>query len=695
MKRHATRFLVASTAVLALASTAAGQLTDLQPGRNFPTAVTAFGAGRSENLDVGDVDHDGDLDVVVANGGDGSAALNVLYLNDGNAQGGTQGQFTDATATRFAGLPADTSRDIELVDLDGDTDLDVFVANRGLGLANGGEVSRAYRNEGGAQQGSVGWFTESTDDFWGTLVAVPSAQEEAPIDGQGPFRDWSCDCEFGDLDGDGDLDLFHSTYGPNVIGTYDSRIFLNDGAGRFDELWPWTGAAADIALHTFDVDIADLDGDFDLDVVAASRDSQGRIYRNNFAANGWDGIPFSDVTNPALLQTGATLVGSANYAAELGDLDADGDFDLWMVNYDWFADVPLRNQGDLTFVATQTYVGDPDQDEREADFLDFDGDGDLDVFMANFSGTNSIVQSGLADGLLPGQGIYHRTGTATTLAPWPEAPETGNSGTTLDGECADMDGDGDPDILLANDNLQPNRYWENVLGVPDTHAPTFFQVTGQADKSDGSDTVLMAQVRDNASIYVVAFYRTDLVYTVDGGPETCVPMSSMGGMQFRGVIPGGVDGAITYRVECTDDAGNTGVSATFAYRQTSSGAPLWQNLGCGTEGSKGVPALSLSGDQVGGQPVELALVDAHADSLFLLWLAFAPTPAPAVGGTVYAFPFDVQVLGTTDAGGMRFASANWPPGVVPGTEATWQCVILDPTSPHGLTLSNAVRSIAP
>ena len=58
---------------------------DLQPGRNFPTVTNTFGTGRSENLDVGDVDHDGDYDVVVANGGDGSPQANVIYINDGNA----------------------------------------------------------------------------------------------------------------------------------------------------------------------------------------------------------------------------------------------------------------------------------------------------------------------------------------------------------------------------------------------------------------------------------------------------------------------------------------------------------------------------------------------------------------------------------------------------------------------------------
>ena len=149
---HTHKVLIA----LLLASVpVAAQLQDLQPGRNFQTAATAFGAGRSENIDVGDIDRDGDLDVGVANGGDGSAQPNALFLNLGGAQAGVEGTFLNETGPRFQGVPNDTSRDIEFVDWDGDADLDVFVANRGT-TVNGGEVSRAYRNLGGRQGGSIG-----------------------------------------------------------------------------------------------------------------------------------------------------------------------------------------------------------------------------------------------------------------------------------------------------------------------------------------------------------------------------------------------------------------------------------------------------------------------------------------------------------------------------------------------------------
>ncbi|MFT7464657.1 MAG: hypothetical protein ACI9EF_003015 [Pseudohongiellaceae bacterium] len=91
--------------VALLTVSASAQLADLQPGRNFPAVATTFGAGRSENIDAGDMDNDGDLDVAVANGGDGAAQADALFVNAGGAQGGIQGTFLDESATRLAGAP--------------------------------------------------------------------------------------------------------------------------------------------------------------------------------------------------------------------------------------------------------------------------------------------------------------------------------------------------------------------------------------------------------------------------------------------------------------------------------------------------------------------------------------------------------------------------------------------------------------
>lgn len=689
---------VTGAAMLTLGSVASAQLTDLQSGRNFPTAATNFGTGRSENIDIGDVDNDGDYDVVVANGGDGAAQANEIYINNGGAQGGSVGTFSNGTGARFAGVPNDTSRDIELADVDNDCDLDVYVANRGV-TANGGEVSRFYRNRGGAQGGPVGFFQEDTNNFWRNLVSVPVGDQQ--FGGNvGPWRDFSCDCDFGDLDLDGDLDLFHSSYGPNIDGSRDSRIFLNNGLGNFDERWPWASAGADIKTHTLDMDLIDLDGDLDLDIFMSSRDSQARVYRNdlNIATGTWPARPFSDITQTALINMGAVLSGSSNYEAEPADVDGDGDFDMWVKNYNGFTDRLLRNNGNLTFTQMNGWIkGDPNVDENEVDFIDYDSDGDLDAFLANFSGTNAIYQSGLADGIdFNSVGLYHRNGTAAggNLATWNEVPSANNAGTTLDGEAADMDNDGDPDLLLANDGNQVNRYWENDLGMPDTHAPTVHIVTNQGNKSNGTDTPIRAQLRDNASFYVTAYYKVDLMYKVNGGLTNRIKMFSQGGQQFQGTIPGGINGSIEFWIEGADDHGNLFSSAHQTYTQTASGVTVTENIDDGTVGEYGRPYHAMTGTFATGSAIQVSLCDADHGKLAALFLSVASTPVGFKGSLLHTVPIAASFNLTTDAGGVIHFSTVWPALPI-GTQIWSQYANADDVNLTGAALSNAVKFTQP
>jgi hypothetical protein len=679
--------------------TQATMLVDRQPGRNFPEAVDAFGTERTENIDAGDADNDGDLDVIVANGGDGVGQVDRIYINLGGLQGGTPGTFTEETAARFPGMPAKKSRDIDFADVDNDFDLDVFSTIYGT-TTQGGDTSRSFRNQGGIQGGVVGYFLEDTDDFWGSLLSVPAGFQLHGGD-VGPWRGFTCDCDFGDLDMDGDVDLFHSSYGPEMSGGWDSKIFLNDGTGRFDELWPWADPAADIGLVSLDVELVDLDGDFDLDIVHSSRDSQSRIYRNDLEldARSWPGDPFVDVTLSALIATGAAQSNTTCYEAEAGDVDGDGDFDLFMVNYDHYTDVLLRNDGGLVFTKL---TGGIKQwftvDEVEADFLDYDGDGDLDTFMANFVGTNRLFVNGWADGLDgDALGFLHLAGADDPghLAPWDELPALGNGHISRDADAADLDGDGDPDLLLANDQNKANQVFLNRIGIPDTHAPTVELLTVQGDKSDGSDTILRAQLRDNAAWYVIDGYDVDLVWTLDGGFENRVAMASQGGQSFQVTLPGGVDGTISYRVEAVDQASNMVTTAPISFVQTSTGQALLLGVGEGTPGVFRRPRLDLRGTLVGGTTLSATLRDASPASLAAWFFSLSSTPLAFKGGLLHTVPvLDVPFV-ATNAGGQLHVETTWPGGLPAGVSFWTQFAVADGTALKGATLSNAVRATTP
>jgi len=663
-------FLVGVAALLATPSVPA---QDLQPGRNFPSSDNPFGAGRSENVDVGDIDGDGDFDVLIANGGDGSPQQNRLYRNDGSAT------FTDVTTTQLApGAPNGRSRDCEFVDVEDDGDLDIYISNRGASI--NGEVSRFFDNNGS------GFYSETSDTRWGTLVSVPLSAQVLGGN-EGPWLDWSCDCDFADLDIDGDIDLFHSSYGPNISGNRVSRVFMNDGSGRFDEEWPWANASADIEWHTLDIDLADFDGDFDIDVAVSSRDSQARFFVNNTVNPVGGGNRFADTTSAALLAGGVTQTGNNNYEAEYADLDTDGDFDIWFKNLKGNQDKLARNDGSATFSIWDPLVGDPVVDENEVDFIDYDADGDLDAFAANFSGTNWLYRSTVSQG---GTIQYRRTGNGTEP---PELPTSGNTGTTLDGEAADMDGDGDEDLLLANDGNQQNRYFENALGVPDTTAPTFFQVESVADKPLGDDARVIAQVRDNSAYYIVGHYDVDLIYSV-GTTEVSVDMFSQGGQQFMGFIPGNIDGTISYRVEATDRAGNTGVSATQSFVQGSGGTPgTWTDLGFAKAGTNGFPALVGTGPLQGGTSNQIDLTNALGSTPATLFVGLTNISAPFKGGTLVPSPDILINLGTSPAGTITLPF-TWPTGIPLGTKLYWQFWITDAGAANGLSASNGLESSA-
>ena len=564
----------------ALLCALAGALTSSAAlGQSFVLNTTDIPSGApfndsdSENVAFGDVDGDGDWDAAFADGGEDHFDQNRLWMNRG--PGASLGVFIDQTSTR---LPAvnDSSRDVEFADIDADGDLDLYVVNH---CAIFNQPSRWWVNAGG------GFFGDETQTRWVGLGGPGSSVSANHVLPSGGYIDWSGDADFGDLDGDGDLDLFHSSYGGVFGGQVPSRIFLNDGAGFFSEFNPsgfqlsssniqrgdpglWcegvqqsgttdtSGAFCDVATSAVDMDLGDIDGDFDLDVLLGSRSEKPRMFTSLLVEHGGV-LCFRDVTGAVFPLD--YVVGYGHYDQEMGDLDGDGDLDIFGVNWRnngfglGFHDVTLENGGDGVFMDT-TELANSASDDEEGDLIDFDNDGDLDLFVANFSGQDRLYRNTNDGGA--GFSFVDVTGA--------ELPAT--SAVSKDGDACDVDGDGDYDLFVVSSLHAANVYLENMTQVADLSAPYLPRIEQAPNRVPGAvPTVVRAQVYDNAPDYITAFNATSLTYSLEGGPPQVVPMTSSGGQLFRGEIPGILSGTVTYWVTSTDEHGNSGVSGVLGY----------------------------------------------------------------------------------------------------------------------------------
>ena len=202
------------------------------------------------DLEVGDVDADGDLDMVLADWGVGSPMENTggrvqLWLNDGS------GRFTDATAAAMPDTLVRFSWELELLDVDNDWDLDLAVS------AKRSDTSFLFTNDG------TGTFTDVTAD-------------------EMPHFTNNYEFEAMDLDADGFLDLVTINDGPDIGRGFQEHVFRNDGSGGYVDVTPeWWPNESNIGEDDNIINFLDVDSDGDADFIVGSLTGAERLLIND------------------------------------------------------------------------------------------------------------------------------------------------------------------------------------------------------------------------------------------------------------------------------------------------------------------------------------------------------------------------------------------------------------------------------
>jgi VCBS repeat protein len=349
--------------------------------------------------------------------------------------------------------------------------------------------------------GSVGDFTRSSFDLPNSDLMLSR----------------SCCC-FLDADGDGDLDA--------IVGNswYPSRLFINDGSGHFTDgtFGPTTGLPVE-HLSLTKIAPGDVDGDGDLDLYfacgccGAGLPGYDRLYLNDGHGLFTDGSAGVDTGLPHVFGTADSQ--GVTRDVDLADVDGDGDLDAFLTdNGDHGTGRLLVNVNGRGLFVDTSRDGGPwfprdltGQEARASVVGDLDGDGDPDIVMMGFNVHHLYINQG-------GGVFVDGTHGETTGLPNLDAVLGG------DVELADLDQDGDLDLAIAVDGGF-TRFYDRIL-INDGHARfhdgTFGPDTSLPDVMDISQAVLVGDVdRDgdpDLVFCVVSYLWGDLtrLYLNDG-----------------------------------------------------------------------------------------------------------------------------------------------------------------------------------
>ena len=410
----------------------------------------------SAGVAVLDIDGDGWFDLFFVGGTRATdppeAPSHELYLNEAGHDGRRFRRVTDESGLSTQGWGMGTA----IGDIDNDGDPDLYVTYWGR--------DQLWRNDSSA--GNVR-FTE--------ITSAAGIQND----------DWGTSAAFADIDADGWLDLYVTNYlefdvnappadgswchfkevesfcGPEGIPAQSDRLYHNLGDGRFEEISQSSGIGS-ISYPGLGVLFTDIEDDGDLDIYIANDSEPNFLFRNNSSA---EEIRFEQVGTRLGVAYSEGGLAQAGMGVDGGDIDNDGDRDLYVSNFSDDVNTLYTNDGhgwytDATYATGMGRVVRPFLGWSTA-FADYDNDGWLDLFVANghvypalqqvpgglrYAQRNLLYHNEAGRFTEIGQDIgLHRVSTSRAAAP------------------IDFDNDGDLDLVVANLNDTPSL-WRNDGG---------------------------------------------------------------------------------------------------------------------------------------------------------------------------------------------------------------------------------------
>lgn len=339
-----------------------------------------------QDSDVGsmayaDVDLDGDNDLLITGFSSSQGVSTTLYENDGS------GNFTAMSQPAIVNVYAGAA---EFADVENDGDMDLLITgNTSSPLA----TANLYLNDG-----------------LGNFSIASSTPFEMSNGG---------DIDFGDIDGDNDLDLIMT--GKDASGNVFSKLYTNSGTGSFTLV---TGTIF-TGVYLSSTEFIDIDNDNDLDLLICGKDSSEipttALYLNNGSGSFSAG-------------TGTPFIGSHTGDIAYGDTDNDGDQDILITGIDTsgqdIAAFYVNNGGTFSLLPNSPFPG---VSLHSSSFADFNNDGKLD-----------LLHIGAATGILIGH-IYENTGSNSFVL----VDSTLAGSYNGSNEVLDLNGDNKLDIITT------------------------------------------------------------------------------------------------------------------------------------------------------------------------------------------------------------------------------------------------------